>query len=108
MNNVKSAVLKLRALNNKTRNRIIEFIKANQGCTVTNVWVSLRLEQSIASQHLAILRKQGFVETERRGKFIQYRTIEEEFKRVEDLMDQLAGKGREIKKGIDVRRKTVA
>jgi DNA-binding transcriptional ArsR family regulator len=34
--------------------------------------VKLRLEQSVASQHLAILRKAGFVKTDRDGKFIYY------------------------------------
>ncbi|MEJ0102589.1 MAG: ArsR family transcriptional regulator [Bacteroidota bacterium] len=32
----------------------------------------MRLEQSVASQHLAILRKAGFVKTNRDGKFIYY------------------------------------
>jgi DNA-binding transcriptional ArsR family regulator len=40
--------------------------------TVTELYVKLRLEQSVASQHLAILRKAGFVKTDRDGKFIYY------------------------------------
>ena len=40
--------------------------------TVTDIYVKLRLEQSVASQHLAILRKAGVVQTERDGKFIFY------------------------------------
>jgi DNA-binding transcriptional ArsR family regulator len=40
--------------------------------TVTEIYVKLRLEQSVASQHLAILRKAGFVNTTRDGKFIYY------------------------------------
>jgi DNA-binding transcriptional ArsR family regulator len=32
----------------------------------------LRLEQSVASQHLAILRRAGIVKTQRDGKFIYY------------------------------------
>jgi DNA-binding transcriptional ArsR family regulator len=34
--------------------------------------VKLRLEQSVASQHLAILRRAGIVATSRDGKFINY------------------------------------
>ena len=34
--------------------------------------MKLRLEQSVASQHLAVLRKAGFVTTTRDGKFIYY------------------------------------
>jgi DNA-binding transcriptional ArsR family regulator len=32
----------------------------------------MRLEQSVASQHLAILRRAGIVITQREGKFIYY------------------------------------
>ena len=39
---------------------------------VTELYVKLRLEQSVASQHLAILRKAGIVFTLRDGKFIYY------------------------------------
>ena len=34
--------------------------------------LTLRIEQSVASQHLAILRKAGIVSTMREGKFIFY------------------------------------
>ena len=40
--------------------------------TVTEIYVKLRLEQSVASQHLAILRRAGIVSTARDGKFIFY------------------------------------
>ncbi|MBC8034868.1 MAG: helix-turn-helix transcriptional regulator, partial [Chitinophagaceae bacterium] len=40
--------------------------------TVTEIYIQLRLEQSVASQHLAILRRAGIVKTEREGKFIFY------------------------------------
>jgi len=39
---------------------------------VTDIYVKLRIEQSVASQHLAILRNEGFVSTEREGKTIWY------------------------------------
>jgi DNA-binding transcriptional ArsR family regulator len=32
----------------------------------------LKLEQSVASQHLAILRRTGFVKNKREGKFVWY------------------------------------
>jgi DNA-binding transcriptional ArsR family regulator len=40
--------------------------------TVTELYQKLFLEQSVTSQHLAILRKTGFVKTHREGKFIFY------------------------------------
>lgn len=70
--NVKKAALILRALNHKLRQQIIKIIHENKRLTVTELYVKLRLEQSVASQHLAILRKAGIVSTKRDGKFIFY------------------------------------
>ena len=69
---LKKAALVFRAINHKLRQQIIKFINQNGRITVTQIYVKLRLEQSVASQHLAILRKAGFVTTERDGKFIFY------------------------------------
>lgn len=69
---LKKAALIFRAINHKLRQQIIRFINQNGKITVTQIYVKLRLEQSVASQHLAILRKAGFVNTERDGKFIYY------------------------------------
>lgn len=70
--NVKKASLVLRAINHKLRQQILKLIDETGKITVTEIYVKLRLEQSVASQHLAILRKAGFVNTERDGKFIYY------------------------------------
>ena len=66
------AALTIRAVNHKLRQQILQLIHANGRMTVKEIYVKLRLEQSVASQHLAILRKAGFVVTERDGKFIYY------------------------------------
>ena len=70
--NLKKASLILRAINHKLRQQILKLIDEQVKITVTEIYVKLRLEQSVASQHLAILRKAGFVKTEREGKFIYY------------------------------------
>ena len=70
--NVKKASLVLRAVNHKLRQQILKLIDEQGKITVTEIYVKLRLEQSVASQHLAILRKAGFVNTDRDGKFIYY------------------------------------
>src|SRR5204863_9768775 len=70
--NVKKAGLILRAVNHKLRQQILKLIDEHGKMTVTELYVKLRLEQSVASQHLAILRKAGFVKTDRDGKFIFY------------------------------------
>lgn len=69
---IKKAALVLRALNHKLRQLILKTIDENKRITVTEIYVKLRLEQSVASQHLAILRKAEIVNTVREGKFIFY------------------------------------
>src|SRR5450432_4862963 len=70
--NIKKSAMVLRSLNHKLRQQVINTIHENKRLTVTQVYVKLRLEQSVASQHLAILRKAGIVSTQREGKFIYY------------------------------------
>ena len=69
---VKKAALILRAVNHKLRQQILQQINEHGKMTVTELYIKLRLEQSVASQHLAVLRKAGFVKTDREGKFIYY------------------------------------
>jgi DNA-binding transcriptional ArsR family regulator len=88
--NLKKAALVLRALNHKLRQQILSLIETEKKITVTEIYVRLRLEQSVASQHLAILRRAGIVATQRDGKFIyytvNYKRIDEINKVVEDLV----------------------
>ncbi len=88
---VKKAALVLRAVNHKLRQQILKLIDEHGKMTVTDLYVKLRLEQSVASQHLAILRKVGFVKTTRDGKFIYYSVnitrIQELTRFVEDLLN---------------------
>lgn len=69
---VKSAAMTLRAINHKLRQQIVKLLEENKRMNVTDIYVKLRLEQSVASQHLAILRRANIVITERDGKFIHY------------------------------------
>jgi DNA-binding transcriptional ArsR family regulator len=59
--------------------------------TVTEIYVKLRLEQSVASQHLAILRKAGFVKTDRDGKFIYYSVNAERLDELNKFVKDLVG-----------------
>jgi DNA-binding transcriptional ArsR family regulator len=67
----KSAAI-LRALNHKLRQQMIKMLDESDQMTVTEMYVKLRIEQSVASQHLAILRRANIVSTTREGKFIFY------------------------------------
>jgi ArsR family transcriptional regulator, virulence genes transcriptional regulator len=87
---IKKAAVVLRAINHKLRQQIVQLIESNERMTVTEIYIQLRLEQSVASQHLAILRRAGIVKTTRDGKFIWYsvstQRLEEISRFVEDLL----------------------
>jgi DNA-binding transcriptional ArsR family regulator len=69
---VKKSAIILRAVNHKLRQQILKKIDEKGKVTVTEIFTELFLEQAVASQHLAVLRKAGFVKTTRDGKFIYY------------------------------------
>src|ERR1022692_1111680 len=88
---VKKATLVLRSLNHKLRQQVIKTIHENKRLTVTELYVKLRLEQSVASQHLAILRKAGIVCTERDGKFIFYTINPARIEAINEFVKNLLG-----------------
>ncbi len=89
-NLLRKAVLVLRAVNHKLRQSIIQLLEENKRLTVTEIYVKLRLEQSVASQHLAILRRAGVVITERDGKYIFYSLNHDRIAEIAQLVEELA------------------
>ena len=69
---IKNAAMTLRSINHKLRQQILKLLEENKRMKVTDIYVKLRLEQSVASQHLAILRRANILRTERMGKEIYY------------------------------------
>jgi DNA-binding transcriptional ArsR family regulator len=88
--NLKKAALVLRSLNHKLRQQILALIETEKRITVTEIYVRLRLEQSVASQHLAILRRAGIV-TQRDGKFIYYTVNHQRIEEINQFIEQLIG-----------------
>jgi DNA-binding transcriptional ArsR family regulator len=88
---IKKAALVLRALNHKLRQLILKTIDEHKRITVTEIYVKLRLEQSVASQHLAILRKTDIVNTVREGKFIFYTINESRIADINKFVKELVG-----------------
>ena len=62
----------MRAVAHPLRLKILEFIDLQGSTHVNKIYNTLKLEQSITSQHLRILRIAGIVATKREGKFIHY------------------------------------
>ena len=88
---VKKAALVLRALNHKLRQLILKTIHDHKRITVTELYVKLRLEQSVASQHLAILRRAEIVATVREGKFIFYAINNARIAEINTFVNNLVG-----------------
>jgi DNA-binding transcriptional ArsR family regulator len=86
---IKKASIVLKAINHKLRQVILQLIGDRGKITVTEIFLHLHLEQSVASQHLAILRKTGFVKTKREGKFIYYSVNRQRVLELNKFVDEL-------------------
>lgn len=80
----------IRALRNRLRMKILETIEEyGNDMIVTEIYVRLGIEQSVASQHLAILRNEGIVTTRRDGKKIHYSVDHNKIEEVMQLCKSL-------------------
>jgi DNA-binding transcriptional ArsR family regulator len=78
-----------RAINHPLRQQILQLLHTNLKMIVTDIYHKLQLEQSVASQHLAILRRAGFVNTKREGKNIFYSVNYHRLKEVHQNAEEL-------------------
>lgn len=82
----------LRAIAHPLRMTIVEFIDKKKIINVNKIYNTLKLEQSITSQHLRILRSADLVETKREGKFIFYSLNYDKLAQVDGAMRSFAKK----------------
>ncbi len=68
-----NALETLRAMAHPLRLKILSFIDEHKSTHVNKIYNTLKLEQSITSQHLRIMREVNLVHTEREGKYVYYR-----------------------------------
>ncbi|MFN0274942.1 MAG: ArsR/SmtB family transcription factor [Chitinophagales bacterium] len=88
---LRKSVLILRSVNHKLRQQIIQLLQENKRLTVTDVYIKMRLEQSVASQHLAILRRAGVLNTSRAGKNVFYHLNKERLQGIGNMINEMAG-----------------
>lgn len=86
---LRKSVLVLRSVNHELRQHIIKMLDESPHLTVTEIYKQLDIEQSVASQHLAILRRSGVVITKREGKFIYYSLNKPRLKEIADMVSNL-------------------
>ena len=62
----------MRALAHPLRLKILEFLDQNKNIQVNQIYNTLKIEQSIASQHLRILKNAGVLVADKDGKYMHY------------------------------------
>ncbi len=87
---LRKTLLVLRAINHPLRKQILEVLSKTENIIVTDLHLQMHLDQSIVSQHLAILRKAGVVLTNRSGKFIYYRINPDRLNDIKTLAGSIA------------------
>ena len=86
---LKKAALYFRAANHELRQQILLLLHNNGRLPVTTIYHRLQLEQSVASQHLAILRKADLVVSQREGKKVFYSVNYKKMEQLQDLAKHL-------------------
>ncbi len=79
----------VRSIRHPLRQKMLQLLHSHREMTVTDLYIKLRLEQSLASQHLALLRRSGVVKTRREGKFIFYSIDYARLEQMSELLSQL-------------------
>ncbi len=62
----------VKALAHPLRLKILEYIDRKGNVNVNKIYTALKIEQSITSQHLRVLRMAGIVNSDKDGKFVHY------------------------------------
>lgn len=83
--NLNKATKVIRALNHPLRQKMVNHIGLFEQLTVSVIQSGFGLDQSVTSQHLAILRNAGIVTTKRDGKYIYYSVDKERVKNICEL-----------------------
>lgn len=82
----------MRALAHPLRMKILKFIDDNDVTNVNSIYNSLKLEQSITSQHLRILKLAGVVKAEKEGKYMHYTINYDVVERAHTAVNRFLGK----------------
>lgn len=88
---LKKSALLFRAINHPFRQEILQLLHGQGRVSVTGIYTAFRIEQSVASQQLAILRKAGLVQAIRDGKNVYYAVHYERLTELHEAAKMLEG-----------------
>ena len=72
MDNNKNIALLLKSISHPIRIQIIRLIFENESLSVSAIHTLLKIDQPVISLHLGVLRKQGVIRAEKKGKHSYY------------------------------------
>lgn len=87
---INSAALTLRALNHTLRKKLLELIEERGEIKVSDIYKKLKIEQSVASHHLAIMRHAEVVTARRESKCIYYSVNHKRINEITEIAKKLA------------------
>lgn len=86
---LEQAVTTLKMLSHPERLRLLCLLIENGEHSVSGIWQKVELSQSALSQHLALLRETGLVETRKERQTVYYRIAREDIRRLIGLLHDL-------------------
>lgn len=81
----------LKALDHPLRLKMLQMIEHNGEVMVSEIYRKLKIEQSLTSQHLSLLRQAGVVSIRQEGKCRYYSVNHKRLKQIESLALSLKG-----------------
>lgn len=86
--NIEKASSLLRAFGHPLRIKLLAYIHKQERVNVNRIYADLKLEQSVTSQHLRILRDEKLVISEREGKYIHYSINYDKIENIATVLDR--------------------
>src|SRR6185295_10719395 len=83
---IKAANYITKAISSPFRQKILSLLLSSNQLAVNELCEKLKSEQSVMSQHLAVLRKANLVQTQRNGKSVMY-SVNEQY--LQELIDSI-------------------
>jgi len=84
----------MKALAHPLRLRILEFIDSQGVINVNKIYNALKIEQSVTSQHLRLLRLAGVVNANKDGKYVNYDINYRVLKKAEKAVNRFLNKSK--------------
>jgi DNA-binding transcriptional ArsR family regulator len=87
---LKKVLVILKSIDHDLRKKIINLLHENSTLTVTQLFLKLKIEQSVTSQHLGMLKELHLLNAEREGKNVYYKLNKEKIKTVDSFLSMLS------------------